>query len=286
MTNRSELTVTAAAKALRVRKRLGVPLSEPVCVLDAAERLGVEVRLVDLPSMEGIYISGPDPKILLSTLRPPGRRNFTCAHELGHHLFDHGEQFDELLSDRTTRRRHDPNELIANAFAAYFLMPKGTLDSGMNKRGFDYSNLTPIQMYALASWLGVGYETLVTHMRYGLNAILHEKTQEFLRFQPRGIRQQILGRSVSTQLHLVDRFWVGRSIDAEVGDYVIAPTATESEGVPLVHDAPVSLGSVFHVVTPGIGRIFNDRLDFSAFVRASKREYVGRCCFRFEEEVN
>src|ERR1017187_9706074 len=28
----------------------------------------------------------------------------SCAHELGHHIYGHGEQFDELVEDRGTRK--------------------------------------------------------------------------------------------------------------------------------------------------------------------------------------
>ena len=73
------------AEALRVRTRAGLGLEEAVCVYDLAEHLGIEVRFTDIPSMEGMYYLASEPSIILSSLRPPGRRVFTCAHELGHH---------------------------------------------------------------------------------------------------------------------------------------------------------------------------------------------------------
>ena len=87
----------ALVHALRLRKRIGATLRDSVSPYAAAEQLGIEVRFMDFPSMEGMYVAGASPKILLSSLRPQGRRAFTCAHEIGHHVFGHGEQFDELI---------------------------------------------------------------------------------------------------------------------------------------------------------------------------------------------
>jgi hypothetical protein len=286
MLNWSELATTAVAKALRMRRRLGIAMQHPICAFDAAEQLGIEVRSVDFPSMEGMYIGGNDPKILISALRPQGRRNFTCAHEIGHHVFEHGEQFDELLGDRTALRKHEPNEFSADTFAAYFLMPKSTLEHGMHVRGYSYAKLHPLDVYTLASWLGVGYQTLISHMRYGLNVILHGQAQELLKFKPRDIRQQVFARAVGTNLHVVDRYWTGRAIDVEIGDYILAPTGSLSEGAVLGPPTGASLGIAFEARHAGIGRICNAHLSWSAFVRVSRRSFVGRSCFRFEEEVD
>lgn len=74
MSTRNQLLGDAVTEALLLRRKLGVARTEAVCPIDIAELLGIEVRLMDLPSMEGIYASGTYPKILLSSLRPQGRR--------------------------------------------------------------------------------------------------------------------------------------------------------------------------------------------------------------------
>jgi Zn-dependent peptidase ImmA (M78 family) len=131
-------------------------------------------------------VASSAPKILLSSLRPQGRRNFTCAHEIGHHIFGHGEQFDELTDEKSTMRKNDPKEFSADCFAAYFLMPKSTIENGMKRRGYAYESMKPIQVYSLASWLGVGYSTLVNHLLYGIGTISRNKAQELQRFRWRG----------------------------------------------------------------------------------------------------
>ena len=92
MNDRRLMARKATAAALRTRRSVGYRLDQAVCVYDLAEKLGVEVRFLDLPSVEGMYLSTSSPTIIVSSLRPPGRRTFTCAHELGHHNRNDGVQ--------------------------------------------------------------------------------------------------------------------------------------------------------------------------------------------------
>lgn len=285
MINKSLLASQALTQSLRVRKRLNLPLDESVSALDAAEKLGVEVRLIDLPSMEGMYVSGSKPKIMLSSLRPQGRRNFTCAHEIGHHTFNHGEQFDELTKDKTGGRKNDPNEFLADCFAGYFLMPKTTIDSGMKQRGFSYGSLDHIQTYKMASWLGVGYQTLVKHLLYSLKVISSSHAVILLKKKPKDIRDEVIGERPASNLHIVDTNWRGRAVDCEVEDLIRVPFGFLIEGNQL--QAAENLGQyiLLRALTPGIARLTCKISGWSAFVRISPKKFFGRSCFRFEEEV-
>ncbi len=95
--NRKVLGQQALRMALRTRSKAGADLISPVCPFDVADRLGVGVRFVAI-NMEGLYVRDPLPRALISTLRPFGRRNFTCGHELGHHVFGHGFNLDNVIS--------------------------------------------------------------------------------------------------------------------------------------------------------------------------------------------
>src|SRR5947209_14102365 len=90
MERKSKSAMAAMSAALQLRQSEGFGLWAPVCPYDLAEKLGIEVRFIDLPSMEGMYCKNPNPIILVSSLRPAGRQGFNCAHELGHHVFKHG----------------------------------------------------------------------------------------------------------------------------------------------------------------------------------------------------
>jgi hypothetical protein len=106
-----------------------------------------------------------------------------------------------------------------------------------------------------------------------------------LKMQPKDIRRQ-LGCNISANLHLIDSHWIGRAIDCEVGDYLMLPKATKTEGKQLVPFDSGPERSVFKTTAPGIARVSIPTADWAAFVRVSRRNYTGRACFRFEEEVD
>lgn len=286
MTNNKLIASDAIVKALKIRKRISVPLYESISPLDAAERLGIEVRFMDLPSMEGMYIAGDNPKIVLSSLRPQGRRNFTCAHEIGHHEFGHGEQFDELTNEKSSSRKRDPKEFAADSFAAFFLMPKSTIDNGMSKRGYGYKSLTSIEAYKMACWLGVGYSTFINHLWHSLNLIDQEKSITLLSSQPREIRYEFLGKHTSSELHIVDQHWLGRPIDCQVGDYLLFPdnAVIEREHMFTSHDHVN--GKLVRAELTGLARVSINEVEWASFIRISPYQYSGRSCYRFEEEVD
>src|SRR2546426_775951 len=82
MQRRKQLVMDAMSTAIQVRQSFGSGLWNPINPYDLAEQLGVEVRFVDITSMEGMYCKAPKPHILLSSHRPLGRQAFNCSHEL------------------------------------------------------------------------------------------------------------------------------------------------------------------------------------------------------------
>lgn len=72
MNDRRSIARRAMSAALRTRLASGYGLEEPICVYDLAEKLGIEVRFLDLPSMEGMYAPGSPPSIIVSSRCPGG----------------------------------------------------------------------------------------------------------------------------------------------------------------------------------------------------------------------
>lgn len=284
MQQKKQLASEAIVKALQIRKKLGLATEDSVSALDAAERLGIDVRLVDLPSMEGMYVRGNRPTIILSTKRPAGRRSFTCAHEIGHHVMGHGEQFDELVKEKSFSRSSDPKEFQADCFAAFFLMPKITVENGMKKRGFTYEELDEIQVFQLASWLGVSYGGLVSHLVHGLGTISRSKGELLQKKAPKEIRQQLAGDIEDKNLIVVDSFWTGRAIDCEAGDILILPSGVSVEGDSISFIEQNTGHQFCRAERAGISRIAVG--EWSSYVRVSSEEFKGRACYRFEEEVD
>lgn len=282
MNGRRLMAREATAVALRTRRSAGFSLDQPVCVYDLAAKLGVEVRFLDLPSMEGMYLSEPSPTIIVSSLRPPGRKVFTCAHELGHHRRGDGQQIDELVG-QWDKSHFDPKEFMADCFAGALLMPKLAVSKAFAERGWRMEECTPEQVLVVAGNFGVGYTTLIHHLRSALKAITHTQARALLKVRPRKAQSLLVGWEAPRPIRVVDVHWTGRAVDVEVDDLILFRGEGQSEGTCVEPYASLETGKLFRATTPGIGRLSGGN-SWSTFVRVSRREYVGRAVYRHWEE--
>ena len=284
MERRRSLVMDAADAALRVRQSAGLGMWTPICVYDVAEKLGIEVRFVDISSMEGMYCKNAAPLILVSSLRPPGRQAFTCGHELGHHVYKHGTRIDEIIGRPAAKSRFDPEEFLADCFAGFLLMPKSAVSRAFAIRGWDICSCTPLQLYTVAGLFGVGYTTLINHLASTLNLLPRSRANELAKVPPRQIRSVYLGREIKEDLTLVDAHWTGRPIDIQVGDLIQLPADVISEGHCIHLCEQGEEVFVFRGAVPGVGRFHQPSTGWSAYVRVSRRDYVGRSIFRHLED--
>ncbi len=268
---------------MRQHARIGP--HEPCSVFDLADKQGVEVRLAALPSAEGIYSPGK-PVIVVSSLRPPGRQAFTCAHELGHHAYGHGEQFDELVEERGPRRRFDPKEFQADCFATALLMPRTAVLRGLALRGWNAITLCPEKTYALASWLGVGYTTLISNMRWGMGLLSPDQATALEKIKLPQIRKSVLGRDCKEHLVVVDEHWTGRPIDVQVDDLIVLPPSTAIGGVDVEQIGGFDERCLVRAARPGVGRASSADGAWAQFIRVSRKQFAALARFRHLEEVD
>lgn len=151
MKSRKTCARSGTVAALKLRRKHGISTISPVDVYRLAELEGVEVSFVDIPSMEGVYLAEKRPLILVSSLRPPGRQAMTCAHELGHHIFRHGAQFDELVEDRERTHKHHPDEMTADFFARQLLMCESATRNCFVRRNGKVRELDARSVYEVAT---------------------------------------------------------------------------------------------------------------------------------------
>ena len=197
MTIKKQLAQDALRKALQIRQKAKIPLTDALCVYDVVEANGIsEVRFVDIPSLEELYWQDDD-RIFVSALRPSGRQAFNCAHGFGHHVFGHGNCITGVSSNGFKSGPFDADEFTADSFAGFLLMPRTTVSHGFAVRGLKLERCTPLQVYTVACWLGVGYTTLVHHMRDTLKLISRSRAESFLKVTPKEIRAQLIGRETS-----------------------------------------------------------------------------------------
>jgi Zn-dependent peptidase ImmA (M78 family)/DNA-binding XRE family transcriptional regulator len=92
-----------------------------VDVIELAERLGLLVFVLDVKGagFDGSFVALPNVGVaLVPGDLPPGKRRFTIAHELGHHLLE--DEYDIFVDDSGGRQRR---ESLVDALAAGLLMP-------------------------------------------------------------------------------------------------------------------------------------------------------------------
>jgi Zn-dependent peptidase ImmA (M78 family) len=283
---RREIAQIAVSKAMTVRKQAKCDLHSPLNVFDVCESLGVSVFFQAVPSMEGIYVpdARPRPAIVVSSLRPLGRKAMTCGHELGHHIFKHGRQWDELVEERSQSRRSDPNEFQADLFSACLQMPKTAVCHAMTNRKLNPARCPAEDIFALSTFFGVSYAAFVTHLERTLNLIEMQRASQLIDRKPKEIRQALLGEPCPQNLFVLDFYWKDRAVDAEVGDSLLLPPRIVLEGNSVQLEATTRSHTVARASQPGISRVSHSS-GWSTFVRVMRKDYVGRAPFRFDEEV-
>lgn len=282
--SRTDLAKQALEKSLEIREEYGYDFRSPLCVYELAERARVSVRFIDDVSMEGVYASLAKPKILISSLRPAGRRVFTCAHELGHHFFGHGSTIDELKEDAESGE-FQPNEFLADTFAGFLMMPAQAVMRAFSSRQLEIATAPPEQIYAVACSFGVGYETLIGHLEYSLKQISKDRATTLRKAKLPKIRQRILGAATPDHLIVVDGQYTLATVDAEVGNRVLLPTGvtSDSDQIELIEQMPN--GNLYRALRPGLARAANSS-DWGVIVRVSRFQYAGLAQYRHLEETS
>ena len=270
-----------AAAALRHQQ--GVPRDVPLCAFDLAENVGVEVWFRPETSLEGMY-SKEQGVILVSAFRPRGRQAFTCAHELAHHLFGHGSTVDPYLPEGNCPVAASSQEKLANAFAASLLMPISGVRRAFADRNWGIDRCTPCQVLIVAGCLGVGYQTLIEQMRWAHHLISREQYRDLLSTSPQRLRQELLPNQHTQDLVFVDRAWVGHAVDLSVGDVCLLPKGVRHEGKSLARLGDEQFGWSFTAFCAGITRVELPDEQWAAFVRVSRKNFVGRSIFRHLED--
>ena len=284
--DRKELAQIAVARALKVRKEADCGLRSPLNVFDLCERLGVSVFFQDISSMEGIYMpdAQPRPAIILSSLRPQGRKAMNCGHELGHHVFGHGWQWDELIEERSESRKFDPSEFQADLFSAFLHMPKTAVSHALASRNLNPEHCCAEDIFALSTYFGVSYGGFVTHLERSLNLIGKKRASALAARTPKHIREALLGEPCPQNLIAVDLGWEEQAADVEVGDSLLFPFSVVLEGNCAQVSCATSSRTVISATAPGIARVSHSS-GWSIFIRVMRKDYVGRARFRFDEEI-
>ncbi|MEK6627197.1 MAG: ImmA/IrrE family metallo-endopeptidase [Bdellovibrionota bacterium] len=275
-----DLAREAVLAAARLRAEQGLSPSVGICPFDLSQELGVSARLVNYPSLEGMYSPSPRPAILVNAERPAGRRRYSCGHELGHHVFKHGFRLDEL--DDSNSSSSSPEEFLAQRFSAALLMPTLAVNSAFARRGWSPATAQPEHFFVIAQELGVGYTTLLFHQELNLQQLTKSRATGLRDISIPQIRSTVAGFSPQHDVFYVDDHWLRESVDVEVGDVLIVPQGSLLDGdcatlasSPKPHAIAVEPGTCF-ITLPSNKKIL---------LRVSRRNFIGLARHRFIAEV-
>jgi Zn-dependent peptidase ImmA (M78 family) len=100
---------------------------------------------------------------LVNDQHPLALQRYSGGHELGHHRFDHGAQIDTAVELRLSGQTLPAHEMLAEAFAAWFLMPPERADVIAEALGVERPT-TPLDVYAMALRFGTSYSATCVHL--------------------------------------------------------------------------------------------------------------------------
>jgi IrrE N-terminal-like domain len=222
MTQRCLASRAVAKKAIEFRQASGMTFEDPCDIYETIARHGVDLQFVDIPSLEGMYLEEAEgQRICVCSHRPVGRQHFTTAHELGHHVLGHGTSFDTVIDEFGEANNLTPDEVAADTFARYILMPPRAVQAAFRQRGFDLGHLEPLAVYRAACWLGVGYGTLLNQMLYSLGLLKLPDHKRLSKTSPKNIKAMLAGAVSDRDVWAVDHLWADSRLHTQLGDLII-----------------------------------------------------------------
>lgn len=175
----SSIYYESQAQRLAVSAWNHLDLEPPVDLRAVVARLGIKLKKELMsPDVFGIYMrtASGTAVIGVNSGMTYERQRFTCAHEIGHHLFCHdlpGELFVKLRSDK----KH-PREREADRFAVELLMPGNIIIKHAKELGYpEY----PDKLYNLCAKFGVSVSAMHIRLRE-LGLTPKQKTSAIIRY--------------------------------------------------------------------------------------------------------
>jgi hypothetical protein len=241
---------------------------------------------MNLPSLEGMFYRGPNPRVILPSLkhRPRGRVAFTCAHELGHFDLGHGTRIDKYIDEESEGSGDFSfEEVAADSFASTLLMPRPAVLARFSCRNWTTDGVSAIELYRIAVELDVGYSALIKHLRFGLGLVNEAWMKCHGKIAPKVLRAAIAPRAEFNRIVVLDQHWPKLPVDLEVGDGVAVPTLVEIVLTSSFQEEDEYNGlRIFRATTPGETSmsIHGQRLS----VRIARSGYCGMLKYRYLEE--
>ena len=141
-----------------------------------------------MPRLSGAYFAA-ERAILINANHPLARQRYTAGHELGHFAFGHGSSIDpmtEPLARWGGSSQWRPEEKQAEAFSAWFLMPRRLVIESLRRLGLERPS-SPEDVYSLALRMGTSYEAIARHLP-NLRLATAPQVREWLKTPPATVK--------------------------------------------------------------------------------------------------
>lgn len=254
-----------------------------VDITAAIHTAGVELMWQPLPRVFGVYVNEPGacPGVLVNSGLPPGARRHTAAHELGHHQLRHttsvddGSTIDTVAAEEIDvipaggRRGWSDQEKVAEAFAAWFLMPRRVVDKALTVLGLSRLQTT-VDVYRLSLLLGTSYRSTVRHLP-NIRLAHAQNSAEWGKCAPRTVKALLdhgapRPATRKADVWVIDEGFAGVPLHLYPGDRVVLPDVAASDvEMPewlsltgVTDGAPFSAGPVLevsHLSEPAEGQL-------------------------------
>ncbi|SMF86235.1 ImmA/IrrE family metallo-endopeptidase [Streptomyces sp. Amel2xC10] len=216
----------AGIAASQAHRDLGIDRTRYVPVHQALKRADLVGMAQPMPRLFGVYVSPADngPAVLLNANLNIVTQRHTAAHELGHHQLGHHSAADDDLSPalRWGNGSWPDEEKTAEAFAAWFLMPRPAVLAGLD-RICQGQPTSPEHVYRLARELGTSYTGTVRQMQ-NLRLLEADRARQWAKISPAALRSSLVGGAAlpaDAHVHVVAAASPLQQVHADVGDVLI-----------------------------------------------------------------
>jgi IrrE N-terminal-like domain len=184
------IAMFAASKA---HAAYGVDTDNRIDVFHIIADAGILLAFQPMQKLSGAVVlePGAPPGIIINANHPLSRQRYTAAHELGHYFMHHGASIDpdhDLFRDGMPMTE---KEMVAEAFAAWFLMPKALVENTLQRMGKKRLE-SPLDAYELSLRLGTSYESTVLHAG-NLRLAAAPRIRGWLREKPATLKKTLAG---------------------------------------------------------------------------------------------
>lgn len=178
--------------ATRLHLELRTPLDAAVDPFRIATLLRLWVTTQPLDSLYGMYLrSGDAAGIVINSRHPRRLQNFTCAHELGHHVLGHPSATDHEEDVTAGGDGQAVREAAAQTFAASLLMPLPLVRRQLAQLG---PRLRPEDVYVFSRNVDVSFTAAVWQL-HALGHLERAAAKDFARRGAAAAKRALLGRS-------------------------------------------------------------------------------------------